>query len=305
MNKIPIVIIIVFSLPVFAQVNSGKDTFIEMIQIPPKTFPLFDKNIENRPPQMFQTVDSYLIGKYEITQSQFESVMGYNNSACVGPNKPKDKASWYEAIVFCNLLSLREGLNPVYILNNSTDPKDWGPLPADNGKGQWDANSGDFKKWDKVICIWENNGYRLPTEMEWRSAAMGKYNGPTFGRAGVIYKFAGDPYPGSVENKEDLFGWYRANSENDGSHDVGQKSPNDYGVFDMAGNVWEWVWDWASGKGYYLNDEVNYRGPTTGNGDKIRAGGSWHYESYFAANSGHKPYYQELDAGFRVARTSF
>jgi formylglycine-generating enzyme required for sulfatase activity len=278
--------------------KSHATALIEMKKIPAKSFPLFMKNPNAGPPPMFQTVNSFYMGIYEVTQSQFESVMAYNNSKNMGPNRPKDRASWYEAIVFCNLLSMKEGLNPAYSLNGSTNPAKWGKLPSDTGKGQWDETSGDYHEWDKVKCDWESNGYRLPTDMEWRSAAMGSFPGP----ADSSYRFAGDPSPGSAESQIDLYGWYKENSSGS-THDVGQKKPNEYGLYDMAGNVWEWVWDWATGNGYHLADEINYRGPTSGNGDKIRVGGSYAYNPYFAGNGGHRPYYQELDAGFRVART--
>jgi len=274
---------------------------LEMAEIPQKTFPLFDVFKDGGPPPMNQTVDAFLIGKYEVTQSQFEAVMGYDNSRFVDPQKPKDQASWYEAIVFCNLLSMREGLEPAYELNGSANPADWGALPKDYGQGQWDYRSGFYAVWDKVICHWEKNGYRLPSEMEWRSAALGNYAGATFGEAGDLIEFAGDPNPNVSGDKEDDFGWYKDDSGGI-SHIVGQKKPNEYGAYDMAGNVWEWCWDWVTGNGYHLGDEINYHGPQTGNGQKIRAGGSWAYAPYFAANGGHEPWCQEGDAGFRVAR---
>lgn len=272
---------------------------MDMVRIPAKTFPLFDQFPGDRPPQMWQSVDSFLISRFEVSQAWFERVMGYNGSRFSGADLPKDQASWYEAIIFCNLLSIQEGLDPVYLLHGSSNPDDWGDPPQDDGQGGHEPDSGDYKVWDTVICQWNKNGYRLPTDMEWRAAAMGNHNGPTFGPAGVLYKFAGDPNPGLKTDRSAEFGW----NNDSGTHPVGQKLPNDYGLYDLSGNVWEWVWDWASGRGYYLGDEKNYRGPDKGNGDKIRHGGSWTSDPYFAANGGHRPWSQEGDAGFRVARS--
>lgn len=148
----------------------------------------------------------FLIGKYLVTQVLWESVMGSNPSWSKGPNRPVEQVSWYDVLEFCNKLSELEGLEPVYTINN-----------------------------DDVTCNWNSTGYRLPTEAEWEYSARG----------GQYFKYSGS-------DNADEVAWYWANSsvvdvddyEGEVTHPVGHRKPNDFGLYDMSGNVEEWVWDW-------------------------------------------------------------
>lgn len=119
---------------------------------------------------------------------------------------------------------MKEGKQPVYSVNGSTDTLSWNysPFVGSNIQGNMTMNL-------------NANGYRLPTVSEWKYAAKG----------GKSYKYAGS-------NNINLVAWYQLNSGNNTTHPVGKKMPNSYGLYDMSGNVYEWCWD--AGKDNPLNE---------------------------------------------------
>ncbi len=139
---------------------------------------------------------TFWVGTTEVTQSLYEAVMGTNPSFFEGDRRPVERASWYDAVEFCNRLSLFEGLEPAYEID------------------------GEEVRWDP-----DASGYRLLTDAEWEAAAT----------AGSPTLFAGSDELPAV-------GWYFGNADHE-SHEVGTKAPNTLGLYDMSGNVWEWVWD--------------------------------------------------------------
>ena len=165
---------------------------------------------------------TYSMLKTEVTQEMYKKVMGENPSKHIGENLPVENVSWYDAIYFCNKLSEKMGLKPVYSVDGITDVSKWGYSPH-----QGNSIRGEIKQNETV------SGFRLPTYNEWNYAAKG----------GNDYVYAGS------ENLDEV-GWYRDNS-GDETHPVGQKKVNGYGLYDMSGNVWEWVWD-SHYYGYYL-----------------------------------------------------
>lgn len=164
-----------------------------MVKIP-------DKNIE-----MMST---------EVTQKLYQMVMGENPSKNEGMNNPVENVSWFDAVVFCNVLSEKMGYEPVYSAYGQSDVEKW-----------WWLNKPYERGLVKVICNDSANGFRLPAEEEWKYAAKG----------GQDFNYSGS-------NNIDAAGWYGGNSDGR-THPVTQKRQNGYGLYDMSGNVAEWVWD--------------------------------------------------------------
>lgn len=190
------------------------------------------------------TLNPFYIGKYEVTQGEWEAVMGSNpaHNYGVGDTHPVYYVNWYDAIKYCNLRSIAEGLVPAYTIAESINPAEWGNQGA---------------SWNAALCNWTANGYRLPTEAEWEYAARGTTNTPD-------YVYAGSDVLAEV-------GWYSGNSDNS-TWPVGSKNPNGIGIHDMCGSVWEWCWNWYGT--YSDSPQTNPTGPETGT-NRVRRGGSW------------------------------
>ncbi len=224
------------------------------------------------------TVSSFYIGKTEVTQAQWTAVMGNNPSDFKGDKRPVECVSWYDAIVFCNKLSMMDGRTPAYSVNGKTDPDTWGYIPC---KGN--SISGT------ITMNTNANGYRLPTEAEWEFAAWG-------GKKRKGYKYSGSDNLSTVA-------WYCDNS-GDQTHDVAKKAPNELGLYDMSGNIWEWCWDWYGS--YGSNAQTNPFGPSSGDCRVLR-GGSWNYYSdvcRVAYRSYDDPGLRDCFMGFRLVRSA-
>jgi len=156
------------------------------------------------------SMSQFWISRYEVTQELYESVMGINPSYFKGNMLPVEHVSWFNAVEFCNKLSIRGKLNPYYNIEKKKD---------DPGNGIYGNN------W--IVTINKNaDGFRLPDSKEWEYAA----------RAGSTGKyFWGDQMNGD-------YCWYSDNSGKK-THPVGTKIPNTYGIFDISGNVREWCFN--------------------------------------------------------------
>jgi formylglycine-generating enzyme required for sulfatase activity len=147
---------------------------------------------------------------------------------------------WYEALVFCNKLSIMEGLSPAYRIAGSTNPDDWGDVP-----GSTSSNT-TYAPWNAVTIVSGSTGYRLPTEAQWEYAAKG---GNPLAPGWVGYTYSGS-------DDADEVAWY--NLDRYDAHAVGTKAPNGLGLYDMSGNVSEWCWD--RGANYTPEDKTDPTG---------------------------------------------
>ena len=248
--------------------GSGKDDFttLEMIRVTGGTFtmgsPSSEPGRDNDETQHKVTLSGFYMGKFPVTQAQYEAVMGSNPSgfteAVEGEKKahlPVENVTWFDAIRFCNKLSEQSKLEPVYTISGQT-------VTADLGK----------------------NGYRLPTEAQWEYAC----------RAGTSTAYS----TGSIS---EATGWYWETSDNR-THEVGKKPANAFGLYDMAGNVYEWCWDRYGA--YATGAQTDPEGTATGDRRVLR-GGAWPLsgENLRSAYRGvGDPSYKDSFIGFRVVR---
>jgi formylglycine-generating enzyme required for sulfatase activity len=196
--------------------NSSIADDIAMVYVPGGTFMMGctseqgDDCEDHERPAHQVSLSSFQIGKYEVTQAQWETVMGNNPSYSKNcPNCPVETVYWYDIQDFISRLNAKTG-----------------------------------KK------------YRLPTEAEWEYAARGGN------------RSRGNKYSGS--NNLDEVAWYDQTSGSK-THSVGGKKPNELGIYDMIGNVWEWCGDWH---GYYSNSsQSNPKGPSSGSRRVLRGSG--------------------------------
>jgi formylglycine-generating enzyme required for sulfatase activity len=259
----------------------------ELAYIPDGTFTMGSPEEEstrtNERPQHQATLAGFYIGKYEVTQAQYQTVMATNPSYfATDPangetqnKRPAEQVSWYDTLVFCNKLSLLEGLTPAYSINGKTNPEEWGTVPTNVVDAIWNA----------VEIVTGSNGYRLPTEAQWEYAC----------RAGTTTAF------NTGDTISDNTGWYNANSDSK-THEVGKKTANVWGLYDMHGNVLEWCWDRY---GDYTNEAQTNPGGASSESVRVLRGGHWYFSagnvrSAFRVN--YCPDGRENFIGFRLAR---
>lgn len=210
---------------------------LEMIQIPGTNF------------EMLET---------PVTQKLYETVTGKNPSYFDGETNPVEMVNFFDAIIFCNLLSVINRRTPCYSINGDTDVRNW-PFSLGDRKHFLNSIKVDF----------DADGYRLPVSHEWVYAAAG----------GQCFKHAGS-------DKLKPVAWYTSNSDSM-THPVKEKLENGYGLFDMNGNVWEWVQE-------YYRESV--------------FGGSWKdgKDSWSTSTSkGCNPNTVHNDVGFRIVSGGF
>ena len=241
------------------------------------------------------TIPSLIVSEHEVTQEEYERYCNYGSTAPSdtygkGANYPAYFVSWYDALIYCNLRSWAEGLTPVYSFPTNTQwhPQYWSGRNESSGK--YCGPSTEDDNWNNIVCHWDANGWRLPTEAEWEYLA----------RTGNTESYT---YSGS--NNIDDVAWYNNNSDNK-THEVKTKNPNGLELYDMSGNVWEWCWDPFSA----TLTEAPLSGPENGNiNRRTNRGGSFDYadERCTVENRnehGDLPSTRHQCLGFRIVRNA-
>jgi formylglycine-generating enzyme required for sulfatase activity len=232
----------VFCLQMYAFAQSPE---IEMVAVRGGSFMMGCTNEQGNDCRYFESpahqvkLSDFSIGKYEVTQAQWESVMGRNPATYKGgSNFPIESINWNDVQTFITALNTKTGKN-----------------------------------------------YRLPTEAEWEYAARG-------GLLSKGYKYSGSNIINDVA-------WYSGNAGKT-THAVGTKEPNELGIYDMNGNVWEWCNDWH--EDYSAAEQFNPAGPSSGT-SRILRGGSWYHIAQYcrvASRTYYEPDYTSTNLGFRL-----
>ncbi len=294
------------SVTLFASCGKGKEVVekYDMLKVKGGSLPQefiellgedndFDENFDENPDLKF-TVSDFFISKYEVTQQFYQEVMesdldvnanpAYFKENPVGEEeqglRPVERISWYDCLYFCNKLSEKEGLEPVYTIEDiQRYSKDKAIKSA------------------KVSADFTKNGYRLPTYAEWAYAAIGGV------KSTGLYKYSGSDDISTIA-------WH-VNNSGEKTHQVGLKEPNELGLYDMTGNVAEWLWDYLwDEEGYDNKEYVNFTGPETGRYRFITggcfidysAGAEFPYEIYDSIGGIQGLRY--YNTGFRLARNA-
>jgi formylglycine-generating enzyme required for sulfatase activity len=208
-------------------------------------------------------------GGYEWTGSKWEEKVDANwKSSSQGEDNPVVQVSWNDGVHYCNWLSTAEGLIPAYTVKRGS-----------------------------VTCDWRANGYRLPTEAEWEYACRAGTETPFNTGSNITTNQAN--YNGSYPYNNNTKGTYRKKTTA-----VGSFAPNQWGLYDMHGNVFEWCWDWYGE--YPTGAQTDPQGALSGS-DRVIRGGCWYnYARYLrsAVRGSEIPSFRNIFMGFRLACSS-
>jgi len=217
-----------------------------MALIPAGPFQMGDARVAGALPVHTVMLSAFAIDKWEVSIELWESVRAWGNAhgydlvavGSFGAKHPVHGVYWWEVVKWCNARSEKEGKVPAYYEDG--------------------AMTQVYRSGNKVPAgVKWNAGYRLPTEAEWEKAARG-------GVAGKLFPWGTDAISPALANYSE--------SNKGKTMPIGSYGANGYELYDMAGNVWEWTWDFLGG--YEQTAQTDPRGPSSGPGRVIR-GGSW------------------------------
>lgn len=249
------------------------------------------------------TIPAMYAGESELTQKEYLEYCYYAHSgkepdtAFTGDNYPACMVSWYDAIVYCNLRSMAEGLTPAYSLSGQTDPRLWDGIVSGSGAnaGKYCGPLNNTDSWNNITFNTSANGWRIPVEAEWEYLARG----------GNLDSATQTAYAGSDDWTE--VAWTTSNSST--PQLVKQKAANSLGLYDMSGNVYEYVWDWYGGAITSSVGITGYASPVkTSNNDyrRVVRGGAYNYGSAEAKISdrsvSNTPEMRWWNCGVRIVR---
>ncbi len=252
---------------------------------------------DTKAPPVTVMVSSFYMAKHETTKALWDEVRtwglanGYTDLPEGGgkaPNHPVHSISWSDMVKWCNARSEKEGLKACYYTNaEQTEVYRFGTVNISSSMVKWSAS-----------------GYRLPTEAEWEKAARGGVAGKRFpwGTDTISHDEANFRNNAEQPYASGTTGFHPSYNDGVGPYTspVGSFVANGYGLYDMAGNVWEWCWDWY-GESSYVSGAADPRGPDSGS-YRVNRGGSWLSAADNCRASTRNINDPGINYGFRLAR---